>query len=94
MTLVLKTEDKFGRRVNKKKNNDDLINVDERLPKVKSTIYSNPKFVGKSQMMSGANKFIGGTFRNTSLEQQKTALKASLSNYPSGNRTVDLQSPL
>ena len=45
-----------------------------RLPKVKSTIHSYPKFIDPKKLvgyplMSGANKFIGGTFRNTTLEQ-------------------------
>ena len=32
---------------------------------------SNPKFVTKSRMILGANKYIGGTYRNTTLAQQK-----------------------
>ena len=47
--------------------NDDL-NMESVLPKVKSTVMSNPKFVTKSRLMLGANKFIGGTYRNTPLE--------------------------
>lgn len=39
------------------------------LPKVKSTVLSNPKFVSKSRLMLGANKYIGGTYRNTTLDQ-------------------------
>ena len=40
------------------------------LPKVMSTTMSNPKFVNKSRLILGANKFIGGTYRNTNLQQQ------------------------
>ena len=41
------------------------------LPKVKSTINSHPKWVNKSRLMLGVNKFIGGTYRNTTLAQQQ-----------------------
>ena len=41
------------------------------LPKVKSTINSHPKFISKSRLMLGVNKFIGGTYRNTTLAQQQ-----------------------
>ena len=52
-----------------------LFNVDldepALLPKVKSTVLSNPKFISKSRlMMLGTNKYIGGTYRNTTLDQQ------------------------
>ena len=52
-----------------------LFNVDldepALFPKVKSTVLSNPKFVSKSRlMMLGTNKYIGGTYRNTTLDQQ------------------------
>ena len=40
------------------------------LPKVKSTIFSNPKFLKKTHMLR-MNKYSGGTFRNTSLEAQQ-----------------------
>jgi len=49
--------------------NADLFEEPSLLPKVKSTTMSNPKFVNKSRLMLGANKFIGGTYRNTSLAQ-------------------------
>ena len=41
------------------------------LPKVKSTNMSNPKFVSKSRLILGTNKYIGGTYRNTDLRQQE-----------------------
>ena len=41
------------------------------LPKVASTVMSNPKFVSKSRLILGTNKYIGGTYRNTSLAQQQ-----------------------
>ena len=66
LTIVLKTEHRNQERIKKK--NQDIKNMMEGgLPKVKSTIYSAPKFVDK-YLMSGANKYIGGTFRNTPLE--------------------------
>ena len=40
------------------------------LPKVKSHLHSNPKFLKKSHIM-GINKYTGGTFRYTPLEAQK-----------------------
>jgi len=41
-----------------------------RLPKVKSTINSHPKFLTKSHLL-GFNKYTGGTFRYTPLDAQK-----------------------
>ena len=41
-----------------------------RLPKVKSTINSHPKFLTKSHLL-GFNKYTGSTFRYTPLDAQK-----------------------
>ena len=56
----------YARRALKKESNEDL-NEPTILPKVKSTTMSNPKFIGKSRLMLGSNKYIGGTYRNTTL---------------------------
>ena len=53
-----------------RQNIDLQPNDQTHLPKVKSTINSHPKWVNKSRLMLGVNKFIGGTYRNTTLAQQ------------------------
>lgn len=69
LTVILKTKDRVSAR---EKKNSDLKELWDPplLPKVKSTIYSHPKFVGKSYLLTGVNKYIGGTFRNTGLQEQ------------------------
>ena len=49
LTLVLKTEERVSKR---KQRNDDLRDLWDppRLPKIKSTIYSQPKFLSKSNL--------------------------------------------
>ena len=80
-----------------RKKNADIYDEPSMLPKVKSTAMSQPKFLSKSRMMAlGVNKFIGGTYRNTSLAQQQLnqskssatliggLSRASIQNQPSG----------
>ena len=49
LTLVLKTEERVSKR---KQRNDDLKDLWDppRLPKIKSSIYSQPKFLSKSNL--------------------------------------------
>ena len=70
---------------------------------MKSTVNSNPKFIGKSRLMLGQNKFIGGTYRNTTLDEQmknvrensaeirNRAEKVSESNYFANKGSMGLE---
>lgn len=58
-----------SRGSSKRRKNWDLMEEPGLLPKVQSTVMSNPKFVGKSRLILGVNKYIGGTYRNTTLAQ-------------------------
>ena len=65
------------------------------LPKVKSNVLSNPKFVSKSLMnMLGANKYIGGTYRHTSLEQQMLNQSKSSIDISSYEANKAVQNPM